>query len=323
MASAALDSLALKAQYEGGYWNTTGLSRPVIVSGLADSFNASGCEVFAHGCVGGGNDQRRFERHCASSLPGVPVLAPWTVAEIRESIPNRHAMDKYVADRGMSCLPGNTAQHSLDGNIAGFSHEDASLEDLSSFTDGLDRRMGTTPAQAPNAVRRIVVTVKEGRPIELDGQRLAATAMLEAANAAGGTSGLGLYDVLESRVNGTKCRGVYEAPGMEVLSAAVEAAYEASIDRPASRLRQILSTQLGDSIYDGSSTSVAARAARAGLEEMACFSNAVVALGLFKGSVIEKAVLSSDPRAGLIHQRRFAGNGHNWASAPLEVSHNS
>ena len=54
-------------------------------------------------------------------------------------------------------------------------------------------------------------------PVALDGQRLAPLALMQEANARAGRNGVGMKNALENRIIGTKSRGVYEAPGMELL----------------------------------------------------------------------------------------------------------
>lgn len=320
MAGAALDLIAFDGHYDGGYWNTTGLSREVIVAGLAAEFRDAGCEVLAHGCVGGGNDQRRFERNGARYLPGIPVFAPWNDPQLRSAMPDRASMAEYLDQRGLLAMPGNTAEHSIEGNLAGVSHEDASLEDLRTSPRSLVRQLGVTPEQAPDRVTSVAIGIERGRPVELDGQRLPAAELLRQANRIAGRCGLGLVDVFENRVNGTKCRGVYEAPGMQLFSAAVQTAYETVTDRAADELRRALSRVVGVSVYEATTDSLAARAARAGLEEMARLVNAVIELELYKGAVIGRSIKDVDHGAQIVHQRRFAGTGYNWASGPLTVS---
>jgi argininosuccinate synthase len=320
MATAALDLIAFDGNYDGGYWNTTGMSREVIVAGLAAEFRNAGCEVLAHGCVGGGNDQRRFERNGARYLPGIPVFAPWNDPEMRSIMPDRASMADYLDRRGLVPMPGNTAEHSIEGNLAGVSHEDASLEDLRTTPRLLARQLGVAPEAAPDSVTTVMIGVKGGRPVELNGSRMPPAELLRHANLIGGSCGLGLVDVFENRVNGTKCRGVYEAPGMQLLSAAVRTAYETVTDRAADELRRTLSRVVGVSVYEATTGSLAARAARAGLEEMACLVNAVIELEIYKGAVIGRSIRDVDHDAQVVHQRRFAGTGHNWASGPLTVS---
>ncbi|HEX8304488.1 MAG TPA: argininosuccinate synthase domain-containing protein [Jatrophihabitans sp.] len=320
MATAALDLIAFDGHYDGGYWNTTGLSREVIVAGLADEFHDAKCEVLAHGCVGGGNDQRRFERNGARYLPDIPVFAPWTDPEMRAKMPDRAAMAEYLDRRGLVPMPGNTAEHSIEGNLAGVSHEDASLEDLRTTPRALPRQLGVAPEEAPDSITTLTIGIERARPVELDGRRLPPAELLRQANLIAGRCGLGLVDVFENRVNGTKCRGVYEAPGMQLLSSAVRTAYETVTDRAADELRRTLSRVVGVSVYEATTGSLAARAARAGLEEMARLVNAVIELEIYKGAVIGRAIKDVDHAAQVVHQRRFAGTGHNWASGPLTVS---
>lgn len=320
MATAALDLIAWNGHYDGGYWNTTGMSREVIVAGLAAEFRTAECEVLAHGCVGGGNDQRRFERYGARYLPGVPVFAPWNDPEVRAKMPDRAAMAEYLDRRGLRPMPGNTAEHSIEGNLAGVSHEDASLEDLRTSPRAVARQLGVAPEAAPDSITTVTVGVEGGRPVELNGTRLPPAELMKQANLIAGSCGLGLVDVFENRVNGTKCRGVYEAPGMHLLSSAVRSAFETVTDRAADELRRTLSRVVAVAVYEATTDSLAARAARAGLEEMACLVKAVIQLELYKGSVIGRSIKDIDENVQIVHQRRFAGTGYNWASGPLTVS---
>lgn len=320
MARAALDVVAFQAHYDGGYWNTTGLSRWVIVQNVVPLLREAGCTVLAHGCVGGGNDQRRFERYSAHYAPDLTVFAPWRDAEVAEAMADRHAMARQIASAGLVCMPGNTAEHSIDSNLAGASHEDADLEDLKSTALRVERLMGLAPDRAPDAIETITVGIEHGRPVALNGDRLPPEQLLESANTIAGRNGLGLTDVVEHRVNGTKCRGVYEAPGMDLFSHAVRTAYEAVTDRAAADTARFLSRQLAVGVYEGAGHSMVARAARAGLEEILALATAEVRLDLYKGGVIGRALLQADDSAGVVHQRRFAGRGHNWDSAPFSVS---
>ncbi len=320
MARAALDVVAFQAHYDGGYWNTTGLSRWVIVENVTPLLREAGCTVLAHGCVGGGNDQRRFERYSAQYAPDLTVFAPWRDEEVRDAMVDREAMARQVASAGLVCMAGNTAEHSIDSNLAGASHEDADLEDLSSTALRVGWLMGLTPDHAPDGIESVTVGIEHGRPVTLDGDRLPPEQLMQLANTVAGRNGLGLTDVVEHRVNGTKCRGVYEAPGMELFSHAVRMAYETVTDRAAADTARFLSRQLAVSVYEGAGHGMTARAARAGLEEILVSATTEVRLDLYKGRVIGRALLKADDSAGVVHQRRFTGGGHNWDSAPFSVT---
>lgn len=311
----ALDVVSYQGRYDGGYWNTTGLSREVLVAGLAPALAAAGCSVLVTGCVNGGNDQRRFERYSHDLAPELSLYSPWTDPEVREALPDRAAMARIVEAGGLALLPGNTAAHSTDGNLAGCSHEDATLEDLRTSASGLGRLMGVRPQDAPDAVRTVEIGVQAGRPVRIDGERLAPAELIEAANAVAGGLGLGLTDVVENRVNGTKCRGVYEAPGLELLSHAVVAAHQAATDRQTAQTFAALSRTFAESVYEGTLHRPVGLAARAGLEQIGARVDAVVRLEVYKGAVIGRSFADyGTDGTNIVLQRRFGRGGHSWVS---------
>jgi argininosuccinate synthase len=321
MAATALETVAFQARYDGGYWNTTGLSRAVLVEGLAPALRTAGCQILATGCVSGGNDQKRFERYTQYFAPDLTVLAPWGDAAIREALPDRDAMARYIARAGLYCLPGNSAEHSTEGNLAGVSHEDATLEDLGSRSSGIPRLLGVGPLEAPDTVASTVIEIEAGRPVSIDGVRLPPERLLAAANEIGGRHGLGLTDVVENRVNGTKCRGVYEAPGLELLFQAVRTAHQASTDRRTGDIAQFLAERFAASAYEGAAYGPAAQAARAGLERLIEGVTATVRLDLYKGQVLDRTLVRLGAGTGVVRQRRFGIGGQVWNSEPVGVGH--
>ena len=61
LALAGLKVLQAQARYEGGYWNTTGIARPVIVDTILPELHSRDIDVLFHGATGRGNDQVRFQ----------------------------------------------------------------------------------------------------------------------------------------------------------------------------------------------------------------------------------------------------------------------
>src|SRR5262249_14802248 len=61
IAEAGLEIIQAQACYEGRYWNTTGIGRHVIVSGMVPEMHRRGIAVLSHGATGRGNDQVRFQ----------------------------------------------------------------------------------------------------------------------------------------------------------------------------------------------------------------------------------------------------------------------
>jgi len=145
--------------------------------------------------------------------------------------------------------------------------------------------MGVWPQQAPDAIETVALRFEGGRCIAINGRKLRPLdAMLE-ANQVAGRNGIWMRNALESRVIGTKSRGVYEAPGMELLGTGLSYVYQATLDRRSTLLFQQLSKLIADQIYDGRAFDPATRAAQAAIESLAARASGTVELGLYKGNL--------------------------------------
>ena len=78
LAKAGLKVIQAQSKYEGGYWNTTGIARPVTVEVILREFHTKGISVLFHGATGRGNDQVRFQLAANIINPEVKVYAPWS-----------------------------------------------------------------------------------------------------------------------------------------------------------------------------------------------------------------------------------------------------
>lgn len=108
---------------------------------------------------------------------------------------------------------------------------------------------------------------------------------MQLANLIGGRNGIGMKNALENRIIGTKSRGVYEAPGMELMGAGLKQVYQATMDRRATLLFMQLSKLVADQIYDGRYFDPATQAAMAAIDVLAQHATGTVALGLYKGNL--------------------------------------
>ena len=82
------------------------------------------------------------------------------------------------------------------------------------------------------------------------------------ANDIGGRNGVGIKNALENRILGTKSRGVYESPGMELLGVALAQIYQAVLDHDAASLFRHFARLMADQIYHGRYFEPATSAAR-------------------------------------------------------------
>ncbi len=285
MAEACFQVIRDQAMYDGGYWNTTGIARAVTVRGLLPAMKKHGCTVLAHGATGRGNDQVRFERYTNALAPDMRVYAPWRDPELLREFPGRTEMADFLNKRGIKVFPGGRKKYSTDGNLAGLSHEAEDLESLETPCTIVVPTMGVWPQQAPNRVEKVRISFKNARAVKINGRAVSPLQAMTLANTIGGRNGLGMKHALENRIIGTKSRGVYEAPGMELLGGCLAFVYQAALDRRASLLFGQLSRLIADQIYDGRYFDPVTRAAQAAIAQLASFASADVEVGLYKGNI--------------------------------------
>ena len=285
MAEAAFMALKSQATYDGGYWNTTGLGRAVTVKGLLGAMRERGCTILAHGATGRGNDQLRFERYTNVLAPSMKVYAPWRDPALLAEFPGRKEMAAYLRAQGIEAEVGAKKRYSTDANLAGLSHEAEDLESIETPCTIVDPIMGVWPEKAPDRLETVTLRFEKGRAVAINGKALDSVAAMLEANQIGGRNGIWMRNALENRVIGTKSRGVYEAPGMEILGAGLRAVYQAVLDRRATKLFNELSRIVADHIYDGRLFDPTVRAALTAIDVLAEPATGTVELGLYKGNI--------------------------------------
>lgn len=290
MAEACYLVLKAQARYDGGYWNSTGVARAVTVTGLIPAMQAAGCTVLSHGATGRGNDQVRFERYTNVLAPSMRIYAPWRDPELLAEFPGRREMAAFLQAQGIEAEVGPKKRYSTDANLCGLSHEAEDLESVETPSRIVDPIMGVWPEQAPDAIETVTVRVEAGRVTAVNGQSLSPLDCMRAANTIGGRNGVWMRNALENRIIGTKSRGVYEAPGMEVLGAAIRTVYQATLDRRAGALFEHLSRLVADHVYDGRLYDPSTRAALAAIDTLTATATGTVELGLYKGNVYFQAL---------------------------------
>ena len=290
MAQACFEVLEAQAMYDGGYWNSTGIARAVTVRGLLAEMQKRGCTVLSHGATGRGNDQMRFERYTNVLAPKMRVYAPWRDPELLRQFPGRTQMAEYLTGFGIPAPVGGKKKYSTDANLAGLSHEAEDLESIETPMTIVNPTMGVWPMQAPDKVEEVTLRFAGGRVVQINGQDVTPVAAMVLANQIGGRNGVGMKHALENRVVGTKSRGVYEAPGMELLGTALRFLYQATLDRRATLLFQNLSKLVADQIYDGRYFDPVTQAARAAIAVFAQHASGTVTVGLYKGNVFFHAL---------------------------------
>ena len=290
MAEACFQAIKAQATYDGGYWNSTGIGRAVTTREIVKAMKRRGIDTLVHGATGRGNDQMRFERYTNVMDPKFGVYAPWRDADLLAKFPGRTQMVEFLAKRGIVAFVGTKKKYSTDANLAGLSHEAEDLESMETSMRIVKPTMGVWPEQAPDKVEKITLKFEKGRCVAVNGKKMSPYQVMLLANKIGGRNGIGMKHALENRIIGTKSRGVYEAPGMEVLSWGLKYIYEGIMDRRSTKMFQELSKFVADQIYDGRWFDPATQAARAAIQVWADKATAEVTLGLYKCNIFFEAL---------------------------------
>src|SRR5438046_9661318 len=84
------------AVYEGQYVLGTSIGRPLIAKRMVEIARAESADAIAHGAVGKGNDQVRFELTAAALAPELKVIVPWRNEKLRNQFPGRAEMIAFA-----------------------------------------------------------------------------------------------------------------------------------------------------------------------------------------------------------------------------------
>ena len=111
--------------------------------------------------------------------------------------------------------------------------------------------MGVSPIDAPDTPTYVTLDFEAGVPVALDGVKMSAKDIILKPNELGGANGIGLLDIVENRLVGMKCRGVYETPGGTILYAAHDYLETLCLDKLTMHKKQELAITFGELVYDG------------------------------------------------------------------------
>jgi argininosuccinate synthase len=276
-----------QACYEGRYWNTTGIGRHVIVSGMVGEMKKRGVSILSHGATGRGNDQVRFQLVTNMLAPEFQVYAPWRDPNFLNRFRGRTEMIDYCTERKLPIKVTKDAPYSTDANLLGLTHEAGKLESLHTSPMFVTPGMGVKPHDAPNAPETFTVRFEKGRPTAINGKKVSAYEAIVTANALGGKHGVGIcYHLVENRFVGIKSRGVYEAPGMELLGTCYSFLLQLVLDRRARELFDQMSLLIAKQIYQGYGYDLASNMARAAVRAAADLMTGTIGVTLYKGQVI-------------------------------------
>jgi argininosuccinate synthase len=217
--------------------------------------------------------------------PQMQVYAPWRDPAMLDTFGGRKEMVEYAAAYALPIRASVEKIYSTDANMLGLTHEAGRLEEVETPATLVMPEMGVWPWDASDEPQMMSVHWDAGRPV--DGQARSLVEGFNAATAAAGAHGVGIgRHVVENRFVGIKSRGVYEAPGMELLGQAYEFLLQLYLDRRARELFDHLSRYLAVQIYQGYWFDLGTTAALTAVERMAALVTGTVTLRLYRGNVI-------------------------------------
>lgn len=286
MAEAGLEGIQAQTCYEGRYWCTTPLGRQVTTKGMVEAVKKKGLKVISHGATGRGNDQVRFQLIANMLDPSLSVYAPWRDDAFLSRFGGRLQMIEYCEQHGLPIRATREKPYSTDANMLGLTHEGGKLEELSTPAQFITPEMGVWPEQAPDKAEQITIAFEKGWPVAINGQPVDALAAMKSANDLGAKHGIGIgLHLVENRFVGVKSRGVYEAPGMELLGTAYAFLLQLVLDRRTRELFDTLSAYLTKQLYQGYWNDVGSRMAKKGIQETADLITGEVTVSLYKGVI--------------------------------------
>ena len=232
------------------YMLGTSFARPIIAKRIAEIALAEGADAICHGCTGKGNDQVRFELAIKAYAPNMPIIAPW-----REwTIKSREEEIEYAEAHNVPLKINRETNYSKDKNLWHLSHEGLDLEDAGNeplYEKEGFLEMGVSPIQAPDVPTYITLDFEQGTPVAFNGEKMSAKEIILALNKVGGENGIGLLDIVENRLVGMKCRGVYETPGGAILYFAHNYLETLCLDKMTMHEKQKLSITFAELVYNG------------------------------------------------------------------------
>ncbi len=286
ISQAGIQLVQAQARYEGGYWNTTGLARHIVVADMVPLMQERGIRILGHGATGRGNDQVRFQLATQMLDPHIAVYAPWRDSHFLEVFGGRKEMIDYCQAHGLPITATHDKPYSTDANILGLTHEAGELEDLHTPTSRVTPGMGVFAADAPDEAERFTVRFERGQPIAINGKAVTPLEAITLSNAIGGRNGVGIgLHAVENRFVGIKSRGIYEAPALELLGQCYEYLLQLVLDRRARRVFAPISDYIAEQVYQGYWFDTATQACWKFVEHLNALATGTISVSLYKGQV--------------------------------------
>ena len=278
------------ALYED-YMLGTAFARPPIAKRIVEIALKENADAICHGCTGKGNDQVRFEMAVKAFAPDMHIIAPWREWDIK----SREEEIDYAEAHNVPLKINRETNYSKDKNIWHLSHEGLDLEDPANeplYNKEGFLEMGVSPEMAPDKPTYVTISFEKGVPVAVDGKKMGAVELVTLLNKLGGENGIGLLDIVENRLVGMKCRGVYETPGGAILYHAHKVLETICLDKDTSHYKALVAQKLAELVYNAQWFTPLTKAILSFVKTTQEYVTGDVTLKLYKGNMINAGVKS-------------------------------
>lgn len=282
-------AVSAHAKYQGTYLLGTALARPLIAKKLVEIAHLENAVAICHGCTGKGNDQVRFEMGIAAFDSEIKVIAPWRQWDIKS---REDAID-YAIQKGIPITSTKEKIYSEDENLMHISHEGGDIESPANFVN-YESVLKITNAleNTPDEAEFVSITFEKGLAVAVNGLKMEPAEVLSMLNHLSGKHGIGVLDWIEDRAIGMKSRGIYETPGGALLMEAHARLESLTLTKETIKLKQMISTEYAELVYNGQWYSQANLAIKAFMDKTQECVNGEVQLKLYKGNMLPYSVTS-------------------------------
>ena len=273
------------------YMLGTAFARPPIAKRIAEIAIAESADAICHGCTGKANDQVRFELAIKAFAPDMPIIAPWREWDIK----SREEEIDYAEAHNIPLKISRETNYSKDKNIWHLSHEGLDLEDPKNepkYNKEGFLEMGVSPEMAPDKPTYVPIHFEKGVPTAVDGKEMGAVELVSTLNKLGGENGIGLLDIVENRLVGMKCRGVYETPGGAILYKAHSVLESICLDKETAHYKSLVAQKLAELVYNAQWFPPLTEAILSFVKTTQKTVTGDVTLKLYKGNMINASVSS-------------------------------
>lgn len=273
------------------YMLGTSFARPIIAKRIVEIALVEGADAICHGCTGKGNDQVRFELAIKAFAPDMHIIAPWREWDIK----SREEEIDYAEKHNVPLKINRETNYSKDKNLWHLSHEGLDLEDAGNeplYDKEGFLEMGVSPFKAPDKPTYLTMEFEQGVPVALNDKKMSPKEIVLQLNKLGGENGIGLLDIVENRLVGMKCRGVYETPGGAILYFAHKYLETLCLDKYTAHKKQELAVTFADLVYNGQWFTPLREALSAFVDKTQERVTGKVKLKLYKGNIIKAGAWS-------------------------------